>query len=296
MDAACIVAVGDSITQGAVPHKSWRYWLWRELLDAGVTFTWAGSTIRRLDEQEDEELLRYGNLTFPARHEGHWGWRADQILEEIPTWAIGYQCQPSCALVHLGTNDMWQGDDLASTVDEVLRVPEVLRRLGNPNMTVLLAVPIPSCTERVSTELAPRIRALGDDGPGRRFLVHQDVGFSNVSMTYDGCHPNELGEQAMAARWRDAVLEHCVNVTLAVGVQLPPPMPHVQPPSPPALPPGSIVAVAAAATLALGVVVACAVRWRRRRRRRLEKHTTRRQKSTEAELSPMQASNTVNDQ
>ena len=230
----CIVAIGDSITHGEVPYKSWRYWLWKSLLEAGVTFSWTGSMNSYWPGANQSHT--FNNMTFPNHHEGHWGWRADQILAELEGWAQNYTCQPNCALVHLGTNDACQGNDGQSTVDELLLVPEVLRRLGDSNMTVLLALPIPTCCGMVDGDLTPRIRAIGDDAPGRRFLVDQATGFDRTSMTYDGCHPNELGEQAMAAKWHEAVMQHCVNVSLAVGVQRPPPS-HPPPPVTPPLSP-----------------------------------------------------------
>ena len=43
---------------------------------------------------------------FDINHEGHWGWRADEVLAKIDGWAE--QTTPDIVLVHLGSNDILQ--------------------------------------------------------------------------------------------------------------------------------------------------------------------------------------------
>ena len=207
-EAPCLVAVGDSITQAEPPWLSWRYYLWQSLLDAGMNARWVGSMSARYTEGVMPNMT-YNGAIFPQRHEGHWGWRADAVLRHLPTWAAAYACQPQCALVHLGTNDVCQGQDAASTINEISQIANTLRSLGDEQMTLLLAVPIPSCCDRVASILVPAIRALG--GNGSRVIVDMASGFDASAMLYDGCHPNEAGERHIAAAWRASVLHHCAG-------------------------------------------------------------------------------------
>ena len=177
----CLVTVGDSITQGFWPRASYRYWLWRMLLDAGIEETWVGSStvqpyyngfLHQYVEREPYPRFYNGSVP-PARHEGHWGWRADQVLNNLTDWAEDYACRPTCAIVHLGTNDVCgpnvpTGDAnytdalVQQTVDEILNVTRLLQQFGSPDATVLLSVPITcccGCRTSSSPRTAPSIRA-----------------------------------------------------------------------------------------------------------------------------------------
>ena len=228
--AGCLLPLGDSITQAHGGDKSWRYWLWRSLLDAGISYTWVGSEERRFKEgpvlaKQVREELAYNGQLMPVRHEGHFGWHTNSIRDSLPGWAADYECQPTCALVHLGTNDMClppegQADSETAneTVTELQQVLEQVKAIGAYGITILLAVPIPSCCPAVQEELSPLVRALGDDASQRRFLVDMDATFegyeagsgTNVTLLQlDDCHPTDFGDQLMAAKWHDAIVQHC---------------------------------------------------------------------------------------
>ena len=277
----CLVPLGDSITQGVPGQPSWRYYLWRSLLVAGLKFTWVGSRDTRWSEeqvalQELVKALQYNGETMPLQHEAHWGERADVVLEGLRDWVADYPCQPTCALVHLGTNDICEGQRANETVATLLRVHETLRATASKHLKVLIAVPIPSCCTAVSAQLAPAIRELGDDDVERRFIVDIEAAFQQSAIPIskpmmvnteigmvtnssapallndDGCHPSELGEEVMAAAWHDAVVRHC-------GPQPPsPPMrPPAAPPPPIAPPPG--LTLMATLSLVLPIAALCAI-------------------------------------
>ena len=65
------------------------------------------------------------NDDFDHDHEGHWGWRVDEILGDIHRWAEEYQ--PDVVLVHLGSNDVFQRQSLDSTLDELGELIDAVR-------------------------------------------------------------------------------------------------------------------------------------------------------------------------
>jgi acyl-CoA thioesterase I len=76
-----IMPLGDSITESNTGQFSYRYYLWHLLLAKGYHTDFVGS--------------RHGvgngppaNPDFDMDHEGHAGWRADEILAQIRVWAI----------------------------------------------------------------------------------------------------------------------------------------------------------------------------------------------------------------
>ena len=103
-----IMPLGDSITQGDCERASYRRPLWLRLKEAGLEVDFVGSLRRNHRGGPPVE-------DFDVDHEGHWGWRADQVLREIDGWARA--AQADVALMLLGVNDLFQG----ASVSQVLR-------------------------------------------------------------------------------------------------------------------------------------------------------------------------------
>ena len=210
-----LLPLGDSITQGHRIQQSYRYPLWQTLIDAGIEVDFIGSQRNAYDG--NPEWPDYRGRAFDRDHQGHWGWRIDQILNGHPNnsagklsdWLQGYT--PDIVLLHLGSNDAAQGHDSASTVAELGQVIRLLQA-DNPRVTILLAKVIPFGNPRV----APAIHALNAaiDGVAREhatarsriIVVDQHTGFDTQTDTYDGIHPNASGASKMARRWLRALL------------------------------------------------------------------------------------------
>lgn len=93
------------ITQADKTHLSYRFALWQKLRIENVRFDFIGTMNTNYG----------GNPAFPdpafdKDHEGHRGWRADQLLASLPSWLGGYT--PDIVLLHVGTNDMFMGNSV----------------------------------------------------------------------------------------------------------------------------------------------------------------------------------------
>src|SRR5690242_19031704 len=75
-----IMPLGDSITQSFSPHNSYRYYLWHLLLNQGYRVDFVGSLHGVGDGPP-------ANPDFDMDHEGHAGFRADEIAANIQVWA-----------------------------------------------------------------------------------------------------------------------------------------------------------------------------------------------------------------
>ncbi len=204
-DAVKIMAIGDSITQGDSNHQSYRYELWKKLVDTGVPFDLQGSLQGNF--KGDPSWPEYKSLTFDRDHEGHWGWRVDEILSEVNQWLD--QNTPDVALVHLGTNDVFQQQSINSTLSELTELVARLR-VKNPKIKVILAEVIPSKQNNSKlNELNSGIVTLAEklnSSESPIYLVDMGVGFDPNTDTYDGVHPNQSGEEKMAAIWFDGLM------------------------------------------------------------------------------------------
>ena len=192
--AVNIMPLGDSITESNKGLNSYRYYLWHLLLDHGYRVDFVGSK-RGVGNGPP------GNSDFDMDHEGHAGWRADEILNHINDWARA--ASPDIVLLHIGTNDLCQGQTVASTVIDIGNIIEVLRTV-NPRIRILLAQLIANaggCSIPAFNAKLPTLVADKNQVESPIVLVDQYSGFDPTSMTYDGTHPNAVGDSRMADRW-----------------------------------------------------------------------------------------------
>ena len=189
-----LMPLGDSITESTTGLSSYRYYLWHLLVSNGYHVDFVGS----------EHGVGGGppaNSDFDKDHEGHSGWRADEILSHIQAWAAA--ASPDVVLLHIGTNDLRQGQSVASTVTDIGGIIETLRTV-NPRIRILVAQLIPRAGDSFISSLnaaLPALAAAKDRPQSPIVLVDQYTGFDPSSMTYDGTHPNDIGDSRMAERW-----------------------------------------------------------------------------------------------
>jgi lysophospholipase L1-like esterase len=189
-----VMPLGDSITQSTTGLASYRYYLWHLLLRNGYQVDFVGS----------EHGVGGGppaHSDFDMDHEGHSGWRADQIATHVHAWAAA--ASPDVVLLHIGTNDLWQRQSVASTVTDIGDIIDTLRTV-NPRIRILLAQLIAQTGDSFISSLNAALPALaaGKNRPESPIiLVDQFTGFDPSSMTYDGTHPNDAGDSRMADRW-----------------------------------------------------------------------------------------------
>ncbi|GAB3198315.1 hypothetical protein GCM10027293_14840 [Pontibacter aydingkolensis] len=217
------MALGNSITQSNAENYSYRYYLWKKLLDANMEVDFVGS--HAVNNGGNPAWPQHQGKSFDADNEGHWGWSADQILYghsgfpgngKLSQWLTDYT--PDLVLMHLGTNDMFRDHSLSETLNELREVVRQLRA-DNPNVTILLAKLIPAYEPKVGYQAANNVRLLNEQIPALVqelnttnspvILVDQYTGFDATTGadTWDGVHPNASGDQKMAQRWYDAIMQ-----------------------------------------------------------------------------------------
>ena len=219
-----ILPLGDSITQAEADRASYRYPLWKMLVDAGLEFEFVGSMNTHLGvpRKGPPPQPDYKGRPFDPDHEGHFGWTTGDIINgrrfdtgsgsgKLEQWVKDYRVD--IALVHLGTNDAFATGDNASTVDNLEQIVRILRA-DNPEVAVLLAQLIPAGRrpeddgpiESLNREI-PRVAQAMHAARSPVIIVDQYSGFDPEVDTYDGVHPNESGEGKIARRWFDAIME-----------------------------------------------------------------------------------------
>ena len=191
-----IMPLGDSITQANSTSPSYRFNLYKRLIQAGYKIDFVGSTSTN-HKGENPKAAEFDN-----DHEGHWGWRIDEILVRMHAWAAA--AAPDVALIHLGTNDIFQNEEINGTFNELAQVINILRK-HNPEITLLVAKLIPSnrkteTLQLFNTQLPDFLDSMQKTGSIIK-IVDQTKGFDVAKHTRDGVHPNTDGEELMAESW-----------------------------------------------------------------------------------------------
>ena len=154
-DLGEILFLGDSITHGAgyeffpsANFDSYRYEFWKDLVDpppipnSAETFEFEFEFVGSQDSffGFDRTLPDHNGHSFPNIHEGHFGWTATQIRDNLDGWMVDYDAD--LVFIHLATNDLKAPLSIAPSIT---RIGEVIDKLqnDNPNVTVLVAQILP---------------------------------------------------------------------------------------------------------------------------------------------------------
>ena len=174
---------------------------------------------------------------FDPDHDGHPGWRADQIVNgrigstegKLDVWLIAEE--PDIVLLHIGTNDISWGNEDWSEVEDILVVIDDYEFTSGKAVWAILALIIdrgcdpflPPCPKSAETtafnnDVEDFVFFRRQAGGDRIMLVDMQYGaaidydrwFMGGDM-WDDLHPFETGFAKMADVWFDAI-QQIINV------------------------------------------------------------------------------------
>jgi lysophospholipase L1-like esterase len=193
-----IMPAGDSITLGTadLTNGGYRGPLYAQLTSAGHSVNFVGTQ-------------KSGSIP-DNNHEGHSGWRADQVASSLYNWLMTNPAD--IVLLHIGTNDISQGqlapgivDDINFALDEI----EAYESASHQVVTVVLARIINRSsplgaqgleTSRLNVSIASLAAARIAAGD-HLVLVDQEPALNYPADMADAVHPNSGGYAKMATVW-----------------------------------------------------------------------------------------------
>lgn len=212
-----IMPVGDSITDGSSvtnstasggPGGGYRLPLWQRLTNAAYTVDYVGLlTINASPQLPD------------SNHEGHSGWKIDQIYSNMVNVVFGQTEDPDVILIMIGTNDFGQNYDVNNATNRMNTLITLLTTRW-PHCKVVVA----SLTKRgeplntniqtnFNNSLPGIVSNFAAAGKQVTFTdMYTAVPVDAVNMP-DSLHPNTTGYGRMATNWFAAV----TNVISPVG-------------------------------------------------------------------------------
>lgn len=187
-----VMPLGDSITDGFNVPGGYRIELWQRLAAGGYTTDFVGSGFNGPDTLGDHD------------HEGHSGWRIDQIDANIVGWLQAYT--PRTVLLHIGTNDINQDHDVPGAPGRLSALIDKIRATA-PDVQLFVAQITPESDPALESRVTAFNAALPDivaqKGPLTHLVdMHSAITTGDLA---DGVHPNETGYAKMGDRWFDAL-------------------------------------------------------------------------------------------
>ncbi|WP_440074075.1 lectin [Streptosporangium sp. OZ121] len=190
-----VMPLGDSITEGTQVPGGYRIGLWQRLVSGRYTVDFVGSQFNGPAGLGDHD------------HQGHPGWRIDQIDANITNWARTYN--PRTVLLHIGTNDILQNYNVAGAPQ---RLSTLIDRITTtvPDADVFVATIIPlsnSGQEAAARTFNAAIPGIVQNkvNSGKRVHLVDMHSKLTTSDLIDGIHPTAGGYDKMAAAWYAAL-------------------------------------------------------------------------------------------
>ncbi|QFZ20924.1 RICIN domain-containing protein [Saccharothrix syringae] len=190
-----VMPLGDSITEGTQVPGGYRIGLWQRFGAGNYRVDFVGSQFNGPASLGDHD------------HQGHPGWRIDQIDANVTTWLRN--TNPRTVLLHIGTNDILQNYNVANAP---ARLSALVDRITAtvPNADVFVATIIPlanSGQEAAARNFNATIPGMVQSkvNAGKRVrLVDMHAALTTADLI-DGVHPTATGYDKMAATWYAAL-------------------------------------------------------------------------------------------
>ena len=205
--------LGDSRVEGGRPdYESYRYELWRNLIENGWEFDFIGT------RTDDAGYPAFLTQEFDTDHEGTGGAESKDILTELED-VLSCQGSPDVVLLGIGGNDFLAGSSVADVIQNINEIVDLLQT-NNDSVTIFLEQIAPGVTSfmtpALTTTLTDFNTAIADvatsqtTGISRVIAVDMEIDWSDDYMA-DEIHYNEAGAKVVADRYYDGIQEFVVK-------------------------------------------------------------------------------------
>lgn len=199
-----IMPLGASRVEGARPeYESFRYPLWRLLIDSGKTFDFIGT------ECDDATYAIHAGQIFDGNHEGRGGWTSGQILSVLNS-SLNTTGAPDIVLFSSpGGNDFLENLSDDGVIENINNIIDLLQA-ANPNIIIIIEKMAPLRSDLMVatlTQLLDQAHAAIEeiaqnqsDGSSTVQVVDMSSGFSDAFLA-DELHYNDQGAAFVANRY-----------------------------------------------------------------------------------------------
>jgi lysophospholipase L1-like esterase len=190
-----VMPLGDSITEGTQVPGGYRIGLWQRFSAGGYQVDFVGSQFNGPAALGDHD------------HEGHPGWRIDQIDANIVSWLR--TTTPHTVLLHIGTNDILQNSNVAGAPGRLSTlIDHITATATDAEVFVATIIPLANAGQesavRTFNSAVPGIVQSKQNAGKHVHLVDMHAALTTADLI-DGIHPTATGYDKMAATWFTAL-------------------------------------------------------------------------------------------
>ncbi|MEU4520653.1 ricin-type beta-trefoil lectin domain protein [Amycolatopsis sp. NPDC024027] len=190
-----VMPLGDSITEGTQVPGGYRIGLWQRVTTGSYQVDFVGSQFNGPATLGDHD------------HEGHPGWRIDQIDANIAGWLR--TSTPHTVLLHIGTNDILQNYNVSGAPARLSAlVDHITGAVPDAEVFVATIIPIANSGQeaagRTFNATIPGMVQSKQDAGKHVHLVDMHAALTAADLI-DGVHPTAGGYDKMAAVWYSAL-------------------------------------------------------------------------------------------
>lgn len=205
-----IIAIGDSRIEGAYPeYESYRYELWKLLVDDGRSFDFAGAFA------DEADYPVYQGKCFDTDHLGVGGAMTTDVLDFLQE--INRNNPPEIVLLGIGGNDLLDGQrPVAEVIENVGQIIIALQNI-NPDVVIFLEQIAPGLSSFMTTEFStllmdynaqiPTVAANLQTETAKIFVVNMASNWTDEWLA-DEVHYNESGAREVANRYYESIITH----------------------------------------------------------------------------------------
>ena len=192
-----IMPLGDSITFGSSSPGGYRAPLYQMLTAAGFNVDFIGTQTGN------------GVASLPdSDHEGHGGWRIDQLDSNILGWFAQLD-DPDVILLLIGTNDYGQDYDKDNATNRLEAL--IVKMATNRPYAKIIVANLLQRGEPYDTQIQTTFNPFVPGIVARQAALGRQVYFTDLRSaltltdTYDNLYPNQTGYNKMATNWFAAI-------------------------------------------------------------------------------------------
>lgn len=203
--------LGASRVEGAKPeYESYRYELWKKLVDGGWDFDFIGSM-----QEDASEYAEHAGKTFDTDHEGHGGFTSGDIKKCTDKW-LKEGGTPNVVLFSSpGGNDALENKSFDKAVKNINDIIDALQN-ANPDVTIIIEELAPAHSESMTDQLADYLNKMQKEvksmaaqqstSKSKVLTVDMATGFKDSHLA-DDVHYNEAGAEFIANRYYEVLQE-----------------------------------------------------------------------------------------
>lgn len=188
-----LICIGDSITQGGKgnrPEYTYRLPLYRKLISNNINVDFIGTRQSGLDRDFNWPS------DFDLDHEGFYG-ATTQYVSTILKKNLRALPSPDYAVIHLGTNDQGKDDPNLTVIAPMRTIIELLRKKNSNVKIVIIQIPGFYKNALKNYEIWRLASSLTSE-KSPITTIPLFLSWDNEKYTFDGVHPNKLGQEKIA--------------------------------------------------------------------------------------------------